>query len=189
MQTECLSVCDKTQNFMDMLKENKQKYMETKQLLFHMVDKHCQSPAQVTPEMLVQVVPSVEQTKANEYVMEVARMLRVIRMLDDEHKQGFMLFSAGVSASEGILIKYQDVVFALRRMELGPNERFADTGAQWIIRNQISPIAVKTICEESTFANEKKIYKKMMCLCECTGAKEARELYHQFVCEEERKNE
>lgn len=189
MQVECLSICDKTQKFMDMLKENKQKYMETKQLLFQMVDKHCQSPAQVTSEMLVQVVPSVEKTKANEYVMEVARMLRVIRMINEEQKHGFVPFSAGVSDSEGILIKYQDVMFALRRMELGPDERFADTGAQWIIRNQISPIAVKTICQESTFANEKKIYQKMMRLCERASEKEACELYHQFMYEEERKNE
>lgn len=189
MKEECLSVYNKTQKFMNMLKENKQKYMDTKQLLFQMVDRHCQSPAQVTPEMLMQVVPSVEQTKANEYVMEVARMIHVIRMIEEEQKHGFELFSKGVSDSEGILTKYQDVMFALRRIELGPDGQFADTGAQWIIMNQISPVAVKKICQERTFVNKKKIYQKMMYLYESAGAQNVCEIYHQFMREEESKNE
>lgn len=178
---ESLSLRDKTQRTFDMLQEQKSVFFEAKCLLFEAVDAYCQDSLQVTLEMLEQLVIGAENVMAHEYVMEVARMVCIIRILCLEKKHGFMSFSEGVADSQQLLEKYQSVIYALRRIELGPEQEFAHTGIEWIVMNQISPMAIGVICQEVTFANRTKIYTDLMTFYQSVGALDISELYAQFL--------
>lgn len=183
-----MDICEKTQKKMDWLLQQKSAFMEMKQLLFRMVDLYCQKTPHVTLEMLEQMIPSLEQALVDQYVVEVSRLIKIIRILCLEKKYGLHPFHAGVLNSEELLKKYQDVMFALRRIELGPEEAFVDSGVEWVVEQQVSPIAVGVISKGDTFANPIKIYTKLLQRYESAGAPQICEIYRQFLGKAEEKD-
>ncbi len=176
-----MDICEKTQKKMDWLQQQKSAFMEMKQLLFRMVDLYCQKSPHVTLEMLEQMIPSLEQALVDQYVVEVSRLIKIIRILCLEKKYGLTSFCTGISSSEELLKKYQNVMFALRRIELGPEEKFADSGVEWVVEQQISPIAVGVISKGDTFANHVKIYTRLLQRYESVGVPHICEVYRQFL--------
>lgn len=183
-----MDICEKTQKKMDWLLQQKSVFFETKQLLFRMVDLYCQKSPYVTLEMLEQMIPSMEQALVDQYVQEVTRLIKIIRILRLEQKYGLHPFHAGILNSEELLKKYQNVIFALRRIELGTEEAFVDSGVEWVVEQQISPIAVGVISKGDTFANSIKIYTKLLQRYESAGVPQVCEIYRQFLGETEEKD-
>ena len=100
---------------------------------------------------------------------------------------GFSGVGKGTAVKE-LLKKYQNVIFALRRIELGPEEAFVDSGVEWVVEQQISPIAVGVISKGDTFANSIKIYTKLLQRYESAGVPQVCEIYRQFLGEVEEKD-
>ena len=152
-----------SQHFFDELGRNKEGFFQLRGLLRRAVELYLENPCDERLKMVISLFETHKDHDIMTIFSDIWRLKRLVIILQMETEMGLSLFSGNCNNCEQLLEHLNRCIFSLRRLEMAEEGEsdFLQEGINYLMRNQVSPVAVSLIFEEEVLVQKQKIYDRL----------------------------
>lgn len=126
-------------------------------------------------EALLSLIPYIEEGDGYlpfQYIGKTRRILRILHMIELEHKFQKIPFSEGCRTAADLLEKYMLTLFSLRRLLFQLSEDSVEEAAGYLKTHPVSHFAVYIITQDELLIPSQALYEALIALYSAEWSKE-----------------
>jgi len=114
--------------------------------------------------LLLSLIPYIESGDGElpyKYIGETHRILRILHIIQMEHKYRMILFCSGCDSKASLVEKYMLTLFALRRILFHLSDTSVEDAIIYLRQNPLSVFAVYVITQDDLILPDRSLYQKI----------------------------
>lgn len=152
----------KTELFFQQLDKNKEATQTAVKYINDTID---QALCKKDTALLLSLIPYIESGDGQlpfSYIGETHRVLRILHIIELEHKYHKKLFSSDCLSKTELWEKYMLALFALRRLLFQLSDVSMSSAASYLQKNELSPFAIYVIIQGDLIIPDDSLYDKII---------------------------